>query len=74
MQKDPDMNFTTDLGVYIDHNIKLTYSFIYKFSYKKKPLKLKEINPEFYIPVLQLLKAYLSVWGKELFEILTFTF
>jgi len=24
MQKDPDMNFTTDLGQYIDKNIKLT--------------------------------------------------
>lgn len=33
MQKDPDMNFTTDLGQYIDKNIKITY--------RKRPLKLK---------------------------------
>ncbi len=73
MPTDPDMIFTTDLGLYIDKNIKITYLFCY-WRYRKRPLKLKEINPEFYIPVLMILKSYLGVLGKEVFDIFTFTF
>ena len=37
------------------------------FRYRGKNLKLNQINPEFFIPVLQLLKTYIQLWGKEVF-------
>lgn len=60
-----DMNFGKNIGPYIDQNIKLLY--------KGKPLVLKQINPVFYLQILQLIKDNLQVWGKALFNVFTLT-
>ena len=60
------MLFASDIGVFINQNIKLKY--------RNKPLKLSQITPEIYVPVLNYLRNYLQVWGKHLFMNFTFTF
>lgn len=60
------MNFGKDAGVYIDKHIKLEF--------KGKKLKLKEINPNFFVFVLTTMREYLNVWGRNLFDIFTITF
>ena len=59
------MSFGKSIGPYIDQNIKLLY--------KGHTLVLKDINPQFYLNILSLLKENLTVWGKTLFHIFTLT-
>ena len=66
VEKISDMKFGGDIGVFINKNMKLKY--------KEKSIKLSDITPEFYIPVLNYLRNYLEVWGKYLFMNFTFTF
>lgn len=37
-------------------------------------LTLKDLNPRILIPVLGMLRDMVQVWGKQIFEIFTFTF
>ncbi len=54
-----DMNFTTDIGVYISQNIKIKY--------QGKKLTLKDLNPKIMISVLGMLREMVQVWGKFIF-------
>lgn len=60
------MNFTTDLGVYINQTVKIKY--------EGRTLSLKDLNPRILITVLGMLRDMAQVWGKFLFEHFTFTF
>jgi hypothetical protein len=54
-----DMNFTTDIGVYISQKIKIKY--------QGKNLALKDLNPKIMITVLGMLREMVQVWGKFIF-------
>lgn len=60
------MNFTNDIGVYINQTVKIKY--------EGKNLSLKDLNPRILITVLGMLRDMAQVWGKFLFEHFTFTF
>jgi len=60
-----DMNFGKDMGPYIDKTLKLVYN--------GKRLVLKEINPAFFLHILKILNVNVRVYGKKMFDLLTFT-
>ena len=68
-----DMHFGRDMGPYIDKYLKLMYFSNY-CRYNGRKLVLKEINPHFFVHILKILKINVPVYGKKLFDILTFTF
>lgn len=66
------MHFKKDLGPFIDKNLKLMYSLLL-YRYNGKPLVLKQINPHFFFHILKILDINVRVYGKKLFEVLTFS-
>lgn len=53
------------MGPYIDKTLKLMYN--------GRKLVLKEINPMFFVHILKILNINVRVYGKKVFDILTFT-
>lgn len=49
--KKTDMHFTQDMGVFINKNVQLKY--------RNKQIKLSQITPDVYVPVLNYLRNYL---------------